>query len=195
MPDRALIYISAASDLMAEREAVSQLIPAVPTSLGWRVVQTPLDDREPDLDVVVSADVHLLLLGSDVRAPVGLEWQAARRVGRVPALFSRSEGLRTQAGEAFARELARYGEWRPFKDELDLRQQVAALLVDHLVASAARYAILPNEIDRLLEWKKTQRATKPKPALAGKGGAQAGGVILSRERFMPSQGRLIGQKE
>ncbi len=195
MTDRIRIYISAASDLMDERETLNRLIPEIPTSLGWRVTQTPLDGRDVDLNAVAGADVHILLLGGDVRAPVGLEWQAARRAGRMPALFSRREGLRTQAGEAFARELARYGEWRAFKDTPDLRRQVAALLGDHLIASAARYAILPDEIERIRAWRKTLARAKPDDSRAAgdKGVADAGGVILSDERFTPSQGRLISQ--
>lgn len=200
MADRVLIYISAAPDLRDEREALGRLIPEVPTSLGWRVAETPLDDREPDLDAVAAADIHVLLLGSDVRAPVGLEWQVARRAGRAPALFSKRDVLRTQAGEAFARDLSRHAEWRAFKDALDLRRQVSALLVDHLIESAARYAILPDEILRLRDWKKAQAKAKPDTADAlheraakSKGGAGAGGVILSAERFTPSQGRLLGK--
>ncbi len=195
MTDRVLIYISAASDLMDEREALSRLIPEVPTSLGWRVAQTPLDDCEPDLDAVAQADIHLLLLGCDVRAPVGLEWQVARRAGHAPILFSKRDVLRTPAGEAFARELSRHAKWHAFTDAGDLCRQLSATLVDHLIQSAARYAILPDEIARLREWRKAQ--ARAKPAAAGdqvgkREGAGASGVILSAERFTPSQGRLIG---
>lgn len=198
MPDRILIYISAASDLKDEREALGRLISETPTSLGWRVAQTPLDGGEPDLDAVAAADIHILLLGSDVRAPVGLEWQVARRAGHAPALFSKRDVLRTQAGEAFARELSRHAEWRAFANLFDLRRQVSALLVDHIVESAARYAVLPDEIARLRAWQKAQARAKPDAARTadeqagrGRGGAGAGGVILSAERFTPSQGRLI----
>jgi uncharacterized small protein (DUF1192 family) len=107
--------------------------------------------------------------------------------------------LRTQAGDAFARELSRHADWRAFKNVLDLRRQISALLVDHIVESAARYAILPDEIARLREWQKAQAKAKPAADDAheqtgkGRSGAGAGGVILSAERFTPSQGRLIGK--
>ena len=193
MADRILIYISAASDLMDEREALGKLIPEVPTSLGWRVVETPLDDREADLDAVVEADLHLLLLGSDVRAPVGLEWQVARRAGRRPVLLLKQDVLRTQAGEAFARELSRHADWHPFKDTLDLRRRASVLFVDHIIDQVDYYAILPEEIGRLREWKKESAKARSRPANETQGGAGKGGVILSAERFVPSQGKLIGQ--
>ncbi|MCS7062078.1 MAG: hypothetical protein RMN25_13065 [Anaerolineae bacterium] len=192
MADRILIYISAAADLLAEREALGQLISQMPTSLGWRVEQTPLDDREPNLDAVATADIHLLLLGSDVRAPVGLEWRVARRAGRSPSLFLKQEGLRTQAGDAFARELARHSEWRRFKTLHELRRQVAEVLVSHMAGSAERYALLPEEIERLRAWRRAVAAAKVVAAESDSGGAGASGVILSAERFTPSQGRLIG---
>jgi len=42
MADRVLLYISAASDLALEREVLSRAIIEIPTSLGWRIIQTPL---------------------------------------------------------------------------------------------------------------------------------------------------------
>ncbi len=37
-----VIYISAAADLIAEREALAQMIAALPVTLAWRIIQTPL---------------------------------------------------------------------------------------------------------------------------------------------------------
>ena len=87
MADRVLLYISAASDLALEREVLSRAITEIPTSLGWRITQTPIGDEPLDLEAAAQADLHLLILGGDIRAPVGVEWLAARRAGRIPTLF------------------------------------------------------------------------------------------------------------
>jgi hypothetical protein len=73
MADRILLYISAASDLALEREVLSRAIVEIPTSLAWRIKQTPVGDEALDLEAVAVADVHLLLFGGDIRAPVGAE--------------------------------------------------------------------------------------------------------------------------
>ena len=77
MADRLLLYISAASDLRAEREVLGRAVTEVPVSLAWRVVHSPGGDEPVDVDAVSRADVHLLLLGGDIRAPVGLFVDAA----------------------------------------------------------------------------------------------------------------------
>jgi hypothetical protein len=191
MTDRILLYISAAPDLALERETLGRAVTEIPTSLGWRVGQTPLDDAEPDLDLVAAAQVHLLLLGEDVRAPVGLEWATARRAGRLPVLLLKQAAPRTQAGAAFQRELARHADWKPFKDAADLRRQALRLLVNHILASSIEYLILPEEIERLAAWEKEALKPGRKSDQPERGGAGEGGVILSTERFTPSQGKLI----
>jgi hypothetical protein len=191
MTDRILLYISAAPDLALERETLGRAVTEIPTSLGWRVAHTPLDDAEPDLDLVAEAQVHLLLLGEDVRAPVGLEWMTARRAGRLPVLLLKRESPRTQAGAAFQRELARHTAWQSFKDAADLRRQALRLLVNHLLAGAVEYRIAPEEIERLAAWEKEALKPGRKDGRPERGGADQGGVILSAERFTPSQGKLI----
>jgi hypothetical protein len=88
------IYISAASDLMAEREALARMIAALPVTLAWRIVQTPVADVDPlDLEALGSADLYFLVMGSDIRAPVGLEASRAhlplRSLSTTEAWFGR----------------------------------------------------------------------------------------------------------
>ena len=192
MADEVLIYISAASDLEYEREVLAKAIAEIPTSLGWKVAQTPLDDAEPDLIEVANANLHLLLLGCDVRAPVGLEWRIAHRAGHPPRLLLKQDVLRTQAGQAFMNELSRTAAWEPFGDAADLRRKALRILVDHIASNAVEYRIPLEELERLSAWQK--EAFKPGKKTAQeptRGGAGDSAVILSTERFTPSQGKLI----
>jgi hypothetical protein len=90
MVDKLRLYISAAYDLRFERDVLARAIAEIPTSLGWTITQTPGPDQEANLDAVVQADVHLLILGSDIQAPVGLEWSTARRAGKQVSLLYKS---------------------------------------------------------------------------------------------------------
>jgi hypothetical protein len=191
MIDKLRLYISAAPDLRFERDLLARSITEVPTSLGWTIHQTPGPEREPDLDAVARADVHVLMIGSDIQAPVGLEWVTARRLGRGVSLLYKASIPQTQAAQAFVRDLARHGKWVGFDDAADLRKRVMRLLVDHILANTARYDIHANEVARLRDWRKSLDAMDKKGVDERRGGAEASAVILTDERFVPSEGRLL----
>ena len=181
------LYISAAPELRAERAAIARLVPDIPTTLGWEIAQTPHSDQSFNADAVLQADVHLLVLGGDIKAPVGWELQLARRAGHRPFYF-RQERLRTPAGDAFVRELESIAAWRSYRDSLDLIRQTAGLLVDHLLSHAIPYALPQPEIERLRDWLKTtpmQADTAARPVTA------SGAVIFTPERYMPSEGIIV----
>jgi hypothetical protein len=191
MRDLVLFYISAASDLVAEREILGRAVTEVPVTLGWRVVQSPLGDQPIDQEALVQADVHLLLLGSDIRAPIGQEWMTARRSGRWPILLLKQGILRTLAAQSFVRFVEEQGAWQPFRNGADLRLMVLRLLADHLLRRAGHYALAPVEAAQLKTWRAGLDASAG--AVDGTlGGAGEGGVVLSPERYEPSEGILIG---
>ena len=190
MRDQVLFYISAASDLAREREILGRAVTELPVTLGWRVVQSPLDDKPVDLEAVAQADVHLLLLGSDIRAPIGQEWMAARRSGRWPVLLLKQGILRTSAAQNFVRFVEEQTAWQPFRDDAELRTSVLRLLVDHLLGRAGYFALSAAEVAHLHAWRAGLDAS------AGEvdgtlGGVGEGGVVLSPERYEPSEGILI----
>jgi hypothetical protein len=190
MADTLHLYISAASDLRMEREVLGRAVTEVPVSLAWRVVHSPGGDEPVDADAVARADVHLLLLGSDIRAPIGLEWRLALRAGRRPVPLLKQDALRTLAGESFLRFVQEQTAWRTFYDPDHLRRQFLDLLAGHLIEHAVRYRLSPLELGRLEEWRAAV-GSAPSPGEAVGRGAGESGVILSRERFEPSEGVLI----
>jgi hypothetical protein len=195
MVDQILLYISAATDLRAEREILGRAVTEVPVSLGWRVVQSPAGDEPVDLAAVARADIHLLLLGSDIRAPIGSEWRAAQRAGHPPALFLKERILRTPAAQDFLRFVARQDTWRRFEGLADLRSQVLRLLARHILDYAQRYALSPAEMGRLQSWRAELESAAGDVAGAARGGAGESGVLLSRERYVPSDGVLLQDGE
>jgi hypothetical protein len=133
-------------------------------------------------------------MGCDIRAPVGAEWLAARRAGRTPALFLKQGGNHTPAAAFFIRDLERYAAWRLYEDTADLRRHVLKLLVKHILDRTAYYQIGPDEFQKLRAWQKQLLTEEKKSVDQTHGGAGASSVVLSTERFTPSEGRLVQQK-
>lgn len=189
--DEALIYISAASDLEYERDLLGRTITEIPVTLGWRIEQTPARGKPPDLEAVANADVHLILLASDIRAPIGIELLVARRSGNRPIFLKKSNTIHTPAAQEFSREIEKTEAWRTFRHIADLRHQVLKLLGDHLLKNASYYALRPSEFDNLKTWRKQLEERAPEIIEETRGGAGESGVILSPERYVPSNGILI----
>jgi hypothetical protein len=190
MADQILLYISAAPDLKREREILGRAVTEIPVTLRWRIVQSPSRDDPIDLAAVSGADLHLLLLGSDIRAPVGLEWVIARRDGHWPVPFLKRGVLRTPAAESFVRYIGEQASWHSFRDAADLRLQALRLLAHHILERAVYYALSAEELARLQTWRFELEASTPAISEARSGTGESG-VVLSRERYVPSEGILI----
>lgn len=186
------IYLSMASELDSEREALSQVLARAPVPFGWRILHTPPAGSQVDLVALTRSDLFLLTLGTDIRAPVGYELLMAMRSGLDPLLFRHSGILRTPAAEAFIRTAQEHSAWRDYQDTSSLAAQVEKLLAGHFLANISGYEFKPAEVERLQAWRAEidSRAAGPvdletRRALGGDG------VIFSRERYMPSKGVLI----
>lgn len=191
MIDKLLLYISAAPELRFERDLLARSITEIPTSLGWQIKQTPGPDREPDLDAVARADVHLLMIGSDIQAPVGLEWVASRRAGHAVTLLYKASVQQTQAARAFVRDVSKFGQWIAFDDATELRTRALKLLADHLLTHATRYDLDEQELKALRQWRKALDDKPKKGVDDRRGGADESAVILTVERYVPSTGKLL----
>jgi hypothetical protein len=193
MADEVLLYISAAPDLEYERDLLGRAVTEIPVGLGWRIEQTPPGDKPPNLKYVTNASLHLILLGSDIRAPIGLELLAARRAGNQPLFFLKKDIVRTPAAQAFLREVEKSETWRPFKDNANLRYQVLNSLGKHILDNALHYALRPVEYENLQTWHEKLKTKQPEMIEETRGGAGESGVIISTERYVPSEGKLISK--
>ncbi len=158
----------------------------MPVNVGWVIKRTP------DVESVAESHLFLLLLGSDIWAPVGLElWWAQRTEKPVQAYCA--DVLRTPAGQVFYQENAWLG-WRHFNDFSVLRQLVLADLSRFLITHAERYGITLIEIEVLRGF--VAKLAKVEPAATpGKArGAGGGGVILAPGKDQPPGARLVGEE-
>jgi hypothetical protein len=191
MKSQVLLYISAATDLEAERDILGRAVIDIPVDLGWRIAQSPRHSEPLDAKAVVEADIHLLLMGGDIRAPVGLEWITALRAGRRPVLFLKQEIQRTLAALDFIRFVENHASWQPFKSGVDLRHSVQLLLVNYILEQALAFALKPPEIERLHSWRSELEESPTANDDEARGGTGESSLIFSKERYVPSKGILI----
>ncbi len=194
-----LLYISAANDMEAERDLLARSVIAVPADLTWRIEQSPRANDPVDEQAIAQADLHLLLLGSDVRAPIGLEWLVARRYGRSPLPMLKEGAGRTLAAEDFRRFIERQRPWRSFANPAQLQRQVQQLLGQKILEQAVVYGLSSDEIVRLQAWLSALDEA-PQAAVEPAGGASPAGAgdssfIFSKERYEPSSGILLRPQE
>jgi hypothetical protein len=192
MPTQILFYISAATDLETEREVLGRAVAEVPVDLAWRVVQSPGGNGPVDFDAVANAGVHILVMGGDIRAPVGLEWQLARQAGRQPVALLKQDVTRTPAGQQFVRLVRDSQRWVAFAGAADLRRKVLILLADHILHHAVHYVLTPEELTRLTAWREELATHTAAVDEETRGGAGDSSILLSRDRFEPSGGVLLG---
>lgn len=189
------LYISAAADLEREREVLSKAVAEIPVDLGWRIVQSPRGSQPLDLTAIRQADVHLLLLGGDIRAPIGQEWHTARWAGRRPVLLLKQMEMRTAAALDFIRYVEQVASWQRFGDAADLRRQVLHLLGEHIWNQGERYGLTLAEVERLKGWREELAIATTAGDEPMRGGVGESSILFSQERFVPSKGVLIEPKK
>ena len=167
------LFVSGTPDLEPEREIIGQTVARLPVSLGWDIARTPRQGEplQPALDAVAASDIYLFLLGRDIAAPAGVEWDLALRSGKRPLALMK-DALRTPAALAFVRETR--DRWTLFTDDRELTEIVQAALVQHLLEGALQHGISIVEYEAL--------------AALAEGGAAAGGVSEQRLEQLQASG-------
>ncbi len=176
-----VFYISAASDLELEREVLGRAASEVPVDVGWRVVQSPAGNGPVDLEAIGEADLHVLLMGGDIRAPVGLEWQAACQMGRRPVALLKEGVRRTPAGQDFVKLVQQVQNWEPYGGVAELRRKVLTRLADIVLDDAAAYVLSPDEIGTLVAWRDQLKGGGAEIEDEARGAGDSS-VLLSRQR-------------
>ena len=186
MATRARLFVSGGPDQEPVREMLGRALAEIPVNVGWVIKRTP------DVDSVAESHLHLLFLGSDIWAPVGLELWWAQRTEK-PILAYCADLRRTPAGQVFYQEHA-WLRWRRFNEVSHLRRLVLADLGRFLVGHAERYGLTLVEAEMLRGF--MTKLDKPEPVSipARATGAGGGGVILAPGKDEPPGARLVGER-
>ena len=109
----------------------------------------------------------------------------------MPRLFLKQGIPRTIAAQSFKRHLDRQAHWQPFKDLVDLRDQALKLISDHILSKPEYYSLSSTEYEKLQTWVNQIQETQGEVGDEPRGVTGESSVILSPERFMPSDGVLL----
>ena len=193
MAERLRLFVSAGPDLEAEREIVGQAVARLPVSLGWTIKRTPKQGEPlaPALEAVRACDFYVLLLGTDIRAPVGLELITAQRAWKTTLAFLKEETARTPAARVFVRDAQ--VSWMSFHSGQELETLIQKVLAQRILERAESYAISPVEWETLsaLVEQPSYEMAEQEPGEAS--GAAGGGVIIAPGHDLPPGGVLVGE--
>ena len=186
MAEKLRIFVSATKDLEQERALVGRILAELPLQVGAEIRRSPTEGVDYDtlFELISNVDRIYCMLGRDITAPFGAEWQLAIRLERTIVPF-KLQGMRTQAGREFLRMA--HAPWKTFQDGRQLGQQIGIDLIDTLLHPENRYGLQMPEVEGLRQISHELRQGLDRlnaPAQerawgAGEaGGAEGGGVIL-----------------
>jgi hypothetical protein len=196
---RLRIFVSAGPDLEAEREVVGETIASLPVSLGWVIKYTPSRSEPPDpaLEAVAASHFYVLLMGTDITAPVGSELLLARKRSRriLPLL---KDSPRTPAARVFVKDASL--EWQHFRDESELGFLLRDALAEQILENALVYGITPVDWETLSALRaelKDREVPDPEQdeVTTRRRGAGSDAVIVAPGRDLPPDGVLIEPPE
>ncbi|HHS96547.1 MAG TPA: hypothetical protein ENK08_01385 [Chloroflexi bacterium] len=175
------LYVSSSPDLEAEREALGRAVAALPVSLGWEIRHTPLTG-EPEgdsLSFVASCDLFVVLLGADFAAPMGSEWQEARRHRRATLAFSKRVSRSPSALWAFYQKGV---EWQLFASPAELERLLLRRLARALLDHGERLGLNLKDVERLVALleEEAEEETGGTKEPDRRSGAGRSGIILGR---------------
>lgn len=174
------LYVSSGRDLARERDDIGRLVAELPVTAGWEIGATPMaGQRVPPFRAAADpadCDLYIFLLGQDITAPAGSEWDAAQRAGR-PTLALLKDVVRTPAGQEFQRYVQE--PWVRFRSPQELEQSVRPWLVRQLLDHANELRLTLPEVEQLAALAERQRTDETSLSPVDRpGGAGGSGVIL-----------------
>ncbi len=174
---------------------IGRAIASLPVSLGWVINYTPSAGERlgPAMDAVAVADFYVILLGRDIRAPMGSEFVVARRTGKRILAYVK-DVLHTPAARVFMRDASL--NWKHFSAEDELGPLLQRGIAEQILEAAEAYRISPADwegLSALLEELANQEHLEPEKEARPPGyrGAGKDAVIVSPERDLPRDGVLI----
>ena len=191
MVDSVMLYISAADDLHIERDLLGRSVAELPVTLGWQIFLSPIKEKRLNKDAITKANFHILILGEDIRAPIGYEWYLSRQVGRMPITFLKNGIPRTPAAQYFRRSISEFSSWKTYNNLSDLRNQALHHIGQFILKQASFFTLKQVEKEQLSNFIRDLEDTEVEIIQDAQGGAGENSIILSRERFMPKNGMLI----
>lgn len=173
------LYVSAAAEMDAECELLGQMLAGMPDSIRWVIKRTPQEAWEgnPDLEYLEQSRFYVLLLGMDVKAPMGVEWQAALESDLACFAYRKKDAPPSPAASIFAQRAEL--PWHYYDSPREFVRDLEERLIHELVSGTPGYGLDLAAIQKLsarLEELSTQNDERKSEDRRGAG---SGGVILT----------------
>lgn len=188
MVDTVKLYISAANDLLDERELIGHIVTEIPVTLGWQINHTPTGNKIVDEELILDADLHLLIFGEDIRAPIGYEWHLSRTTGRKPPFLIKEHTPRTIAGGDFLKRISSYPQLLHYSTLAEFRNIVLTNIGQHIIKHTDHFALKTLEFEEISKFIEGLEEIEPNIL---DNVTEEDSIILTRERFLPTDGVLI----
>jgi hypothetical protein len=173
------LYVSASFEMDAECELLGQMLANMARSLRWTIKRTPghHEFANPDLETLRNSHFYVILMGTDITAPIGVEWRAAQEAGVATYAFRDVERVASPAAAVFTHDIK--ARWVPYHTPHEFARLFERKLIDHLLEGTPGYGLDLTDLEELSIRK---RALEQKEQGQAEGeerrGAGAGGVIL-----------------
>ncbi len=183
------LFISATRDLEPQRALIGRAIAQLPVRVGIEIRRTPPNKAvyEDIFERIANCDRFYFILGRDITAPAGTEWDIAHQLD-IPILALRRVGPLTPAAQAFLH--THPTQWHPFRNDEELVRLIVRDVIDRLLHPTNRYGITVGEIEHLRAHlqtlDQTSAHTPDEP-----GGAEGGGILLDDLRRIPITGHSL----
>lgn len=194
MAETLRIFVSATNDLEAHRAIIGRTLAELPVKIRAEIRRTPAVGGKYDdiYELIANVDRVYFLLGRDISAPSGAEWDLAWKLER-SVLPLRTPDKLTLAGQEFTRNI--FIQWTIFRSATELARIVTQDLIKLLKHPQNRYGLNLNELELLqLHARKLEQEVQQAASMVNApGGAEGGGVLLDDARREPVEGVLVGE--
>jgi hypothetical protein len=177
------LYVSSSPDLYAEREAVAQIVAALPLTIGWRIGHTPPPGQPMEDEVVRvgECDLYAVILGHDFAAPMGFELRQVLAHGQRPTGAYRKDCTFSPSAQEAVRTLDI--SWQRFSTLEAFRAMFRRDMLRAVLQQATALGLELDEVQRLVKLSReaeVEDSAKGEPE-RGQGDAGRSGRILGRE--------------
>lgn len=181
MAEKLRLFVSATNDLESARAVIGRAVASLPVQIGVEIRRTPAEGASYDdiFELIANVDRVYFLLGRDITAPAGAEWDLAWKLDR-SLMPMRAVVRRTQAAQEFAR--GQFINWIPFQSYGQLARLVTLDLARILNHPTNRYGLTVPDLELLALHAKRFATSAPEVRELEKSGAEGGGVLLDPTR-------------
>ena len=159
------------------RAVIGRAAAELPIPIGLEIRRTPVEGASYDdiFELIANVDRVYFLLGRDITAPAGAEWDLTWKLDR-SLMPMRAVVRRTPAAQEFAR--GQFINWILFRSYGDLARLITLDLARILNHPTNRYGLTVTDLELLALHAKKFVAAAPDVREFDHSGAEGGGVLL-----------------